>query len=407
MVFSGSAMNFENLSVLKNPVVGWGGVAPSKRLRKNWEEGGRDAITALEGRVKPYVVRHGAARLIADPDANLGQTQKKVMSSALEALKKVYEENENQDDMRLEEKSVNDVLKQGLRDYIDDALDEAERYKRVDRTVKSDFRWEMVGNFNEFPALRRSRDENGPGKPYNGTNPKNFEAMVFAESNLGLILESPRNGQWSRFGGELPVILDVLPGSASARARPRIKRGFRLGTVNGISLATLGPEGFKRMLRTRPLRLGVDCQPLDYCPGAASVDEDLRPDLFRRTMAVDFLRDFGPSADEKDAARIKKTLIENSIPWADSKGLPDLERRVTKLQQSLRSTGWPPGVSKPQTATGDMRSSRLGIKASVSFVAPVDAPFEKRASVSSSSTRATTSSSTRASSAPHVGFGPL
>lgn len=356
--------------MLKGPLPMWGGVLPDKRLRRPWEESETEALAALQKSCKSYSTRHGDARLNADPEAkvNAGQSKTQPKSKALEALKKVAEEGTHADEMPEEELKVLNILKDGLRDYIDDALDEAERYKRVDRSVeKRDFEWEVVGNFNEFPALHRSRTENGPGKPYKGgDNANQFEATVFAMSDLGLILESPREGQWSRFGGKLPVILDILPGSAAARAHPRIKRGLRLETINGTPVANLGPEGFMRMKGIRPLRLGVISQPLDYVPGAGKECQGLRPDLFARTMAVDFMRDFGPSADEMDAARERKRVaFDHAIPWSDSMGLPDLERRVTRLHGGLRQTGWPPGTTNVRRASKGTTSFAPGVQASL------------------------------------------
>lgn len=393
MPFTGSAMDQDALSVLKGPLPTWGGVAPDKRLRKPWKESEEAAIKSLKKITKGYAARHGEARLNADPEAkmNAGQTKQQKRSAAMEALKKVAEEGKHEKDMSKEEISVNDILKDGLRDFIDDALDEAERYKRVDRSVvKVDFKWEVVGNFNEFPALHRSRQENGPGKPYQGgENANSFEATVFALSDLGLILESPRDGRWSRFGGNSPVILDILPGSAAARAQPRIKRGLRLQTVNGKSLASLGPEGFKRVQGIRPLRLGVMSQTMDYTPGAGKHCEALRPDIFARTMAVDFMRDFGPSEDEieRDRAR-KEPRFEHSISWSDSKGLGDLERRVTRLHRGLRQTGWPPGTQPPTQSRMQTGSKLTPASSQVGFAtsgrqSPGSSPLGRLASPTS------------------------
>jgi hypothetical protein len=409
-------MEQDSLSVLKAPLPTWGGVTPEQRLRKEWQESESAALAALQKSEKTYAIRHGDARLNADPEAKVGagNTKGQVRSKALEALKKVAEEGKNSEEMPAEEVEVVNILKDGLRDYIDDALDEAERYKRVDRSeVKRDFKWEVVGNFNEFPALHRSRLENGPGGPYKGGNNANhFEVSVFAMSDLGLILESPRDGQWSRFGGKLPVILDVLPGSAAAHAHPRIKRGFRLDTVNGTSLATLGPEGFKRVQGVRPLRLGVCSVPLDYVVGAGKECQNLRPDIFARTMAVDFLRDFGPSAEEKDAVRaLKQTRFEHTVPWSDSKGLGDLERRVTRLHHGLQQTGWPPGTKthssvSPTLGRAGSKAMRAMSKGSTSFAANSQASFAAsgRQSPGGRSPAHVSPAMNLSASAPHVGF---
>lgn len=368
MPFSGSAMAHESLTFLKNPLPSWGGQTSDKRLRKEWRESEDEALALLKKSVKSYATRHGDARLNADPEAKNqvgGQTRRQQKSKALEALKKVAEEGKAQDEVSAEESSVNALLKDGLRDYIDDALDEAERYKRVDRSaIKIDFNWETVGNFNEFPALHVSRAENGPGKPYRGGISANqFEAPVFAMTELGLILESPRDGSWSRFGGTAPVVLDVLPGSAAARSHPRIKRGMRLESINGRSIESLGPEGFQRMKDIRPLRLGVSSKPLDFAAGVGKDCQKLRPDIFGRTMAVDFVRDFCPSEEEKEAARAaKRPHIEHAIPWSQSKGVADLEQRVTGLHQGLRKTGWPPGSQPPASPGGTLRLGSKGLQ---------------------------------------------
>jgi hypothetical protein len=242
----------------------------------------------------------------------------------------------------------------------------------VDKTeVKADFEWQMVGNFKEFPALRMSRVENGPGKPFHGGDghsDNQFESTVFAMADLGIVLESPRDGRWSRYGGDLPVILDILPASAAARAQPKIKRGMRLEKVNGRPIATLGPEGFKRMQSVRPLRLGVCNQPLDYIPGAGKECQNNRPDIYERTMQVDFMRDFGPSAEVKASAKAsKQTKFEHTIPWADAKGVPDLERRIARLHPGLRqSAGWPPEAKPRSFGSPDMRNLRPGSKNSKS-----------------------------------------
>lgn len=341
-------MEQDSLSFLKHPLPSWGGVLSDKRLRKPWQESETEGIASLQKSLKHYSSRHGEARLDADPEAkvNQGQTKKQQKSKALEALKKVAEEGKHSDQLSSEETGVTEILKDGLRDFIDDALDEAERYKRVDRNaVKIEFNWETVGNFNEFPALHRSRAENGPGKPYRGGNNANqFETPIFATADLGLILESPRDGCWSRFGGTAPVIQDILPGRAVARAYPRIKRGMRLVSVNGRSVVDLGPDGFRRLQDVRPLRLGVSSQPLDFAAGVGQDCQKLRPDVYARTMAVDFVRDFCASEEEKAARAKKKAKFDNTIPWSDSTGVPDLERRVTRLHKGLQQTGWPPGA---------------------------------------------------------------
>eukprot|EP00418_Pyrodinium_bahamense_P042914 CAMPEP_0179209548 /NCGR_PEP_ID=MMETSP0796-20121207/104509_1 /TAXON_ID=73915 /ORGANISM="Pyrodinium bahamense, Strain pbaha01" /LENGTH=205 /DNA_ID=CAMNT_0020914507 /DNA_START=29 /DNA_END=646 /DNA_ORIENTATION=+ len=144
-----------------------------QRLKERWDPETR--LRALEQKIEEYADRHGGMR-------NLSAAEGMVASDPeMEILKKVVADGEDQLQTQHSEVATLEVLESGVRDYIDYALAEVDRYGHR-ATAGERFDWRSQGKANDIPALFRSQAENwvGRGPPRAAREPLDGTASVLA-----------------------------------------------------------------------------------------------------------------------------------------------------------------------------------------------------------------------------------
>lgn len=120
----------------------------ARRLHRRWNP--RDTLSAFKLKVEDYTNRLGPL----DGGA-------KTSDMELEILQRVVEEGEQALKLHESEVATVEVLKTGMREFIDYALDEVDRFTRVTKLGCDDtFHWRAQGHPDTIPPLRRSRAEN-------------------------------------------------------------------------------------------------------------------------------------------------------------------------------------------------------------------------------------------------------
>eukprot|EP00933_Yihiella_yeosuensis_P037417 TRINITY_DN31351_c1_g2_i2.p1 TRINITY_DN31351_c1_g2~~TRINITY_DN31351_c1_g2_i2.p1 ORF type:complete len:297 (-),score=58.84 TRINITY_DN31351_c1_g2_i2:146-1036(-) len=115
------------------------------RLHSKWN--GQKSIDALKIKLKDYEVRFGV----------LEESMKYAGEKEMQILQKVVEDGEGVMQMQPSEHATMNVIKKGMRDYIDFALDELGRQIKDTSTGEdSGFDWRLNGNPDDNPALRQS-----------------------------------------------------------------------------------------------------------------------------------------------------------------------------------------------------------------------------------------------------------
>ena len=132
-----------------------------KRLSKKWN--GPQIIESLKHKLREYESQYG----VFDENKNRHGDKE------LAILQKVVEDGEVAESMQPSEQATVDILRHGLRDYIDFALDELGRHARVVRTVTDDegFTWSRQGDASYNPGLKCSTVENAVGNDMDRTSP--------------------------------------------------------------------------------------------------------------------------------------------------------------------------------------------------------------------------------------------
>lgn len=119
----------------------------AQRLQTRWQ--GKKVVDSLKQKLKDYEKHFGA----------LDDTKKNVMDRELQILMKVVEEGEEAMQMKPSEQVALDVIKNGMREYIDFAMDELGRHDRLAGVVVTDhtgFDWRTQGSPDDNPCLRCS-----------------------------------------------------------------------------------------------------------------------------------------------------------------------------------------------------------------------------------------------------------
>lgn len=133
----------------------------AERLKQKWDPD--TAVSAL----KEAAERNGATRALEKQ-----QKRPKTGDAAIDILEKVFEDGAKELNMQPGEGATVKLLKSGMRDFIDYALDEVERVGRMhtgkDGSGVHGFSWRLAGHPNDNPCLRRSVKLNhvsGKSKP--------------------------------------------------------------------------------------------------------------------------------------------------------------------------------------------------------------------------------------------------
>jgi len=120
---------------------------------------------------------------------------------AAEIMKKVLDDGIGLNNVQPAEVATLNIIKDGMRDYIDYALDEVDRYTRVGKTgAITAFAWRQQANPSDVPCLRRSMGENG-------VTPDILSQLIQAEARIPSATSRQRSGandktlEWLR--GEL------------------------------------------------------------------------------------------------------------------------------------------------------------------------------------------------------------
>lgn len=131
--------------------------------------------------------------------------------AAVEIIGKVFEDGLNMQSVQAAERATVRLLRDGMRDYIDYALDEVDRYGSISKTgAVSSFSWRSQANSGDVPSLRRSMGENG-------VSPHVIEALVLAKPPL-------RSHSRTSMYTATDKSFGVLAASVSRRRAERLKR---------------------------------------------------------------------------------------------------------------------------------------------------------------------------------------
>lgn len=115
------------------------------RLQRRWNP--KESVSAFKLKLEDYTNRLGPLEL-----------HSKSNDKELEILQRVVEEGEQALKLQESEVATVAVLKTGMREYIDYALDEVDRYTRVTKLGASDsFNWRAQGHPDNVPPLRCSQ----------------------------------------------------------------------------------------------------------------------------------------------------------------------------------------------------------------------------------------------------------
>jgi len=95
--------------------------------------------------------------------------------AAVGIIQKVFNDGQSLQSLQKAEMETVRLLQGGMRDYIDYALDEVERYAKIGKTgAVTSFSWRSQANPGDVPSLRRSMGENG-------VSPQVIQALVLAK----------------------------------------------------------------------------------------------------------------------------------------------------------------------------------------------------------------------------------
>lgn len=128
-----------------------------RKLEHKWDP--EHSLAGYEEKVWSYATRHRVERpkdLLDDrpkADENKGEE--------ILILDRVRNEGKQRENMTSSEKATVAIIESGNRSFLDFALDEVERFKRLDSlgAVSSKFDWKICGDSHDIPPLRRSMGE--------------------------------------------------------------------------------------------------------------------------------------------------------------------------------------------------------------------------------------------------------
>uniref|UniRef100_A0A7S4Q9L7 Uncharacterized protein n=1 Tax=Alexandrium monilatum TaxID=311494 RepID=A0A7S4Q9L7_9DINO len=151
-----------------------------RKLQERWNPELR--VRALEKKVEEYADRHGGMeQLLRTHDTETTDPE-------LDILKKMVADGKQQLQKLPCEVATLEVLKGGMRDYIDYALAEVDRYGHtsVKKGPEDRFDWRSQGRANYIPSVFRSEAENfvGDRPPFNTVDTRYAKSEV---SSIGWV----------------------------------------------------------------------------------------------------------------------------------------------------------------------------------------------------------------------------
>jgi hypothetical protein len=130
--------------------------ALAERLNDAWDP--KTRLMALDAKLRAYADRGGRTLAL--------ERMNKQGDPEMAILNKVIQDGQQQQNQQASEIATAKVLKDGMRDFIDYALDEVYSYTVADGKSKSiigRFDWRGQGHHHDIPSLRRSMAENCVG----------------------------------------------------------------------------------------------------------------------------------------------------------------------------------------------------------------------------------------------------
>jgi hypothetical protein len=130
------------------------------RIGTSWRKD--EVLYGLDHRIQQYVGRHGGfardARKLVAPRGGPKTADGNERQQELAILDKMRQDEEAGALKLPVERSIDEALRVGYRDFIDYAVDEVERFGKITKTgaVTAEFDWSSCGDFHDVPALRRS-----------------------------------------------------------------------------------------------------------------------------------------------------------------------------------------------------------------------------------------------------------
>lgn len=131
----------------------------ARQLQRKWKAA--DKVAALQQRVRNYSNRHQCRpehmHYVAT-DAEDTDNTKHVNTREMAILRKALKDTEGNGLTVPADFAMAELLKSGMRKYIDNALEEVDHVSRVNRAgAFQSFNWKTQGNAFDIPALRRSQ----------------------------------------------------------------------------------------------------------------------------------------------------------------------------------------------------------------------------------------------------------
>jgi hypothetical protein len=125
------------------------------RTASHWNKD--EVLFSLDHKIEQYAWRHGGQRALTK-DRRQRSDQGGVRQKELAILDKMKKDEEAGALKLPVEQACDDALRTGLREYVDYAVDEVERFNKISKTgqVTAAFDWSACGDFHDVPSLRRS-----------------------------------------------------------------------------------------------------------------------------------------------------------------------------------------------------------------------------------------------------------
>lgn len=155
--------------------------ALAKRLQRKWEP--QSCINELEGRIKEYAGRPQSRMPTRD-------------GGALQILSKAIKDGEASLHLQDSELAAVEVMKTGMRDFIDDAMAEVDRFAAVVKSAGSSltsFNWRSQGSAKDNPALRVSQATHNVGDFWQNRNKQKADTFREVTSSVWSLRNDDQN----------------------------------------------------------------------------------------------------------------------------------------------------------------------------------------------------------------------
>eukprot|EP00929_Paragymnodinium_shiwhaense_P105607 TRINITY_DN70652_c0_g1_i1.p1 TRINITY_DN70652_c0_g1~~TRINITY_DN70652_c0_g1_i1.p1 ORF type:complete len:435 (+),score=93.82 TRINITY_DN70652_c0_g1_i1:111-1415(+) len=149
------------------------------KLKKGWKP--KERVSAIKLRIEDYARTHGLTIKELKAPVSISSVlagkmdPRKNVSKEVQILNKVVQDGEDAGRAQESELLTLNNIKSGMRDFLDYAIDEVDRYAQIGTKgndgAKAEFNWRSAGHYGDIPSLRRSMAINNIG---DGADPAVF-----------------------------------------------------------------------------------------------------------------------------------------------------------------------------------------------------------------------------------------